>query len=135
MDPVANFLTSLRNGYTARKPMVRVPHSKGNRALATLLKKEGYLQAVTETTEAESRWPALDITLGYTDGQPAVARIRRLSTPGRRLYVGSDAIPLPRTGIGTIILSTPAGLMTGRTARKQHLGGELICEVIRGGSQ
>ncbi|MBI4175164.1 30S ribosomal protein S8 [Candidatus Berkelbacteria bacterium] len=135
MDTIANFLTTIRNGYLARKPAVRVPVTKVNRALAHLLVAERYLAAEQTVTDGETNRHHLELTLRYTAGQPAIARIRRLSTPGRRLYSDSRHIPHVRTGIGTVVISTPHGLLTHRTARERQVGGELICEIIRGGSQ
>ena len=135
MDPVANFLTSIRNGYLARKSHVQVPMTKFNQALAQSLAHEGYLGSIKPQTNEETNRTALNLELRYTAGIPAVARIRRISTPGRRLYATHRQIPSPRTGIGTLIVSTSVGLLTGRRARKDQIGGELICEIIRGGSQ
>lgn len=132
MDTLGNILTKIRNGYAVRKESVLVPLSKLNLAVTSLLKKEGYLSAVKEIADPASGHQVLELTLRYNQKEPAIERIRRVSRPGRRVYVGASQIPRPKNGFGTMILSTPAGVVTGTEATKRNMGGEVLCEVIRG---
>lgn len=133
MDTLANFLTKLRNAYLVRKAEIIVPASRLVRAVASTLLKEGYLSEVTLQTDTQH--PMLRLTLRYHGKQPAVERIRQISKPGRRVYVSVDRIPRPVGGFGSIILSTPQGVMSGSQAKKVRLGGEVLCEVLRGAQE
>ncbi|MFA6512352.1 MAG: 30S ribosomal protein S8 [Patescibacteria group bacterium] len=127
-DPIADMLTIVRNALMARKKNVHIPHSKMREKLCHILVKEKYLESCT-VTEEESR-KTLDIQLRYTeDGRPAITTIRRISKPGRRVYVGRRELPVVINNFGIAILSTPQGLMTNREARKTSTGGEIICEI------
>lgn len=134
MDPVANFLTSIRNAYMVRNEHALTPASKLTLRLAKLLTKEGYLADVAEETTDAGR-KMLKLTMRYTDKQPAVLSIRRVSKPGRRLYAGADRLPRPKTGFGTLVISSSAGLMTDREARQKKVGGEIVAEIIRGANR
>lgn len=127
-DPIADFLTRLRNGILARKSTVDAPASKMKKRLAEILREEGFIDGVTESDG--DKGPVLTVTLRW-DAQhtPAITGIRRVSKPGQRHYVPSTDVPKVRGGLGTAILSTSKGMMTDREARKQHVGGEVICEV------
>jgi small subunit ribosomal protein S8 len=127
-DPIADFLARLNNGILARKTSIDVPASKMKKRLAELLRDEGFLTSVVESSG--DKHVTLSITLRW-DGQnrPAISGLRRVSKPGQRAYVGHDALPKVRGGLGTAIVSTSKGMMTARDARKAGLGGEVICEI------
>jgi len=127
-DPIADFLTRIRNAIMARHAEVKTPSSKLKIRMADLLKDEGYLAGydVGGTTEQ----PELVLRLRWADPRTnAITGLRRRSRPGQRHYVNKDAIPKVRSGLGIAILSTSRGLMTDRAARKAGVGGELLCEV------
>lgn len=133
MDPLANLFTKIRNAYSVRQEEITAPLSKVARAVSDVLKKEGYVSTVESRVE-EGKRPLLVMRLKYdAETTPAVERIRRVSKPGRRIYVPSDRIPRPIGGIGTIILSTPMGILSGNEAKRRGVGGEVLCEIIRGG--
>ncbi len=132
-DPVANFLTIIRNAASNRKETVNVTYSKLKLAIADILKKEGFLESVQidKTAKPVAR---LILTLKFTGKtnnttEPAVHSIKRISKPGRRVYVDHQRIPRPLRGNGTVIISTSSGLVTGKEAFSKHMGGEVICEV------
>lgn len=129
MDPIANFLTSIRNAAVLGKTEVAVPYSRMKAAIAELLTAQGYLQDVREEQLDEVR-RVLRVGLKFNGRLPAIQTVRRLSTPGHRRYVKAKDMPRPRGGFGVVIVSTPQGLMTGEQARRQRMGGELICEVL-----
>jgi small subunit ribosomal protein S8 len=127
-DPVADFLTRVRNAIGARHQKVDIPASKLKLELARILKEEGYISNF-KTTEEEGR-KVLRVYLKYSDGSDAaITDIKRVSRPGCRVYVGHNEIPRVMGGLGINILTTPKGLMTGKRARKEHVGGEILCEV------
>jgi small subunit ribosomal protein S8 len=127
-DPVADLLTRIRNGLIGRKLSVDVPWSRHKEAIARVLQQEGYLEAVV-VVEATPR-NVLRLDLRY-DGQrkPAITGIRRVSRPSLRVYVGVDDIAAVRRGLGVNVLSTPKGILVDRDARREHVGGEVICTV------
>ena len=125
-DPISDMLTRLRNAGRAYLPEVKVPHSRLKAGIARILKQEGYLAEVQ--IEGAPR-KTIDIKLKYNGRRPVLEGLRRVSTPGLRRYVGATAVPRVRGGMGTSILSTPGGIMTGTEARKKNVGGELLCEV------
>lgn len=127
-DPIADMLTRIRNALRAEKIAVRVPSSRVKRAIARVLKDEGFIEDVAET--AVGAKATLDIKLKYHEGRPVIERIERASTPGLRRYVGKDALPRVSGGLGVAIISTSKGIMTERTARTQGLGGEVLCIVV-----
>lgn len=125
-DPIADMLTRIRNGQAARKETVTLPSSKLKVAIAKVLKEEGYIESY-ETTGTTK--PELTITLKYFQGKAVVESIKRVSRPGLRIYKGKDALPTVMGGLGIAIVSTSKGVMTDRLARKEGLGGEIICFV------
>ncbi len=127
-DPIADMLTRIRNGALARHDRVEMPHSRLKEHLAQVLKLEGYVDDVRVT---ESEGPkTLTVVLRYgRDRQSAIDGLRRVSTPGRRVYVRHDRIGRVCSGMGVSILSTSRGVMTDKEAKKQRVGGELLCEV------
>ncbi|HVP55270.1 MAG TPA: 30S ribosomal protein S8 [Candidatus Eisenbacteria bacterium] len=127
-DPVADFLTRVRNAINARHPKVDVPLSKLKLEIARILKDEGYI-ANFKATEEEGR-KVLRVYLKYaSDNSSPISQLKRVSRPGCRVYVGHSEIPRVLGGLGINILTTPKGVMTGRQARKEKLGGEVLCEV------
>lgn len=127
-DPIADMLTRIRNAIISRKSKVEMPSSKLKVQLAKLLQAEGYING--HSVVDDERGPALLIELRYgRDNRNAIGGIRRVSKPGQRRYVKTDVIPKVRSGLGVAILSTSRGVMTDREARKQGVGGEVICEV------
>lgn len=124
MDPIADFLTAIRNGYLAKKETISVRKSKMKSALAGILVKQGFLLSAQDV-EYE-----IKLTLHYLpDGQPILTHIKRISKPGVRRYTGADSIPGALSGAGVTILSTPAGILTDKEARHLRLGGEIICQL------
>jgi small subunit ribosomal protein S8 len=127
-DPIADMLTRVRNALTARHQKVDVPASKMKMELARILKDEGYI--LNYKMAEEGTLKMIRLYLKYTpQNQPAISKIQRVSRPGCRVYVGSKEIPRVLGGLGVNILTTPRGLMTGRDARKENVGGELICQI------
>jgi small subunit ribosomal protein S8 len=127
-DPIADMLTRIRNGTGARKATIDVPWSRQKQEIARVLAEEGYLESVTAVEEGGRR--ALRIALRY-DGQrrPVIMGLKRVSRPSLRVYVGVDEIPDVRRGLGVSILSTPRGMLADKDARKEKVGGEVICTV------
>jgi len=126
-DPIADFLARVRNGARAQKIDVFVPYSKIKAEVARILKDEGYIaDYAVETTAAH---PRIKITNKLIDHTCAITGLRRVSRPGLRRYVGADEIPRVLGGMGTAILSTPRGVMSGREAKRQKVGGELLAFV------
>ena len=126
-DPIADFLTRIRNGTLAQKPEVLVPYSKVKAEIARVLKDEGYITDYSIDTSAAH--PRIKITNKLVDRSSAIAGLRRVSRPGLRRYVGTDEIPRVLGGMGVVILSTSRGVLSGREARKQKVGGELLAYV------
>ena len=128
-DPVADLLTRIRNATTARKATVDVPWSRHKEALAKVLVDEGYLESAGALAE-EGPKRTLRIGLRYdARRRPVINGIRRVSRPSLRVYVGAGEIPTVRRGLGINVLSTPRGVLVDREARKQGVGGELLCTV------
>jgi small subunit ribosomal protein S8 len=130
-DPIADMLTRIRNAALARHDRTEMPASKLKAAIAEILKSEGYIADVRPSEDdGNTAQKKLTIVLKYgRDRQSAIDGIRRVSRPGRRVYVRHDRIPKVYSGLGISILSTSHGLMSDREARKHKLGGELLCEV------
>ena len=127
-DPIADMLTRIRNAITARKAKVIMPASKMKHRIAEVLKDEGFVGAIS--SEEDGKQGLLTIELRYdNNNHNAIQGIRRVSRPGQRAYARQDQLPRVRSGLGIAILTTSKGVMTEREARKQKLGGELLCEV------
>lgn len=128
-DPIADFLTRIRNGIRSRKQTIDCPRSNLKLRIAEILRQEGYLDGVS-TAEDDKNQGKLALTLRY-DGRTgsAITGLRRVSRPGQRAYVPAREIPKVRNGLGISILSTSQGIMTDREARKRGVGGEILCEV------
>ena len=127
-DPIADMLTRIRNAITARHAKVDVPASRLKTEIARILKEEGYILNYKLAEEGVHK--LIRIYLKYqVNNRPVISELSRVSRPGCRVYVGSTEIPKVLGGLGINIITTPRGVMTGRDARKQSLGGELLCEV------
>lgn len=127
-DPISDLLTRLRNAQMAGHDAVNAPSSKVKVAIAKILKEEGYLSEVNVYQEGPKA--TLHVGLIYDGRKPKIRSIKRISTPGRRVYRKSTELPRVLSDMGIAIVSTSAGLMTNKTARKRHLGGEIICEIF-----
>jgi small subunit ribosomal protein S8 len=127
-DPIADFLTRIRNGALAKHPRVEMPSSKMKIELSRILKEEGYLANFKVVEEKGKK--TLRVFLRYTpERHSVITDLKRISRPGSRRYIGKAGIRPVVGGMGIAILSTPRGLMTGQSARKEGVGGELLCEV------
>jgi len=127
-DPIADMLTRIRNALQAQHPSVVIPRSKIKVALANLLKSEGFIEGYIDNTDGPQG--SIKVFLRYDDGKRAIIRgIRRVSRPGRRVYVPKSDIPRVRNGLGVAVLTTPRGVLTDSQARQAGVGGEVICHV------
>jgi len=127
-DPIADLLTRIRNGQLARHEKVTLPWSRMKEAVVRALASEGYVRDIVVGGEATKR--TLTVLLAYTDsGEPVINGVRRVSKPGLRVYANVRHIPSVRNGYGVSVLSTPAGLLADREARRRNVGGEVVCEV------
>jgi small subunit ribosomal protein S8 len=127
-DPIADMLTRIRNGLAGRHPKVDVPASRLKTDIAKILRDEGYIANFKLTEDGTKK--SIRIYLKYTPGNmPVISRIERVSRPGCRVYVGHEDIPRVQGGLGINILTTPRGVMTGRTAHREGVGGEVLCQI------
>jgi len=127
-DPLGDMLTRIRNGQQARKDSILTPASKLRTHVLDVLKREGYIRGYSEEELAGQK--GLRIELKYFEGQPAIQHLARVSKPGRRVYSGSQELPRIRNGLGTVIVSTPRGVLSDAEAREQNVGGEVLAEVF-----
>jgi small subunit ribosomal protein S8 len=129
-DPIADMLTRVRNANTAKHDEVKMPSSKQKVALAEILQSEGYIESFTTAPSPKGVGEVLTIQLKYSpDRSRTISGLRRISTPGLRVYRKSTAVPRVLGGLGVAVLSTSQGLMTDREARKRKVGGEVLCYV------
>jgi small subunit ribosomal protein S8 len=126
-DPIADMLTRIRNAVRSRHPKVEMPSSRLKLEIAKILKEEGYITGYKAADE--NRRKMLRINLKYTDHEPAVTNLVRVSKPGRRVYSSYQDVPAVLGGLGHSVLSTPRGVMTARRAKKLKVGGEILFEV------
>jgi small subunit ribosomal protein S8 len=126
-DPISDFLTRLRNAQAVGHETVKVPGSKLKLAIAKILEREGYISGVQESHDGPKS--SIEVTLKYDQKSPAIRALKRISTPGRRVYRGAGELPNVLSGQGIAIISTSVGVMTNREARRRHLGGEVLCEI------
>ncbi len=126
-DPIADMLTRIRNGLKAEKAAVSMPASNVKKAIASVLKEEGYITDFT--TSEQNGKPTLEITLKYYEGRPVIDELKRVSTPGQRVYSGAEELPSVIGGLGVAIVSTSKGIMSERAARRAGVGGEILCTV------
>lgn len=128
MDNIANMLTIIRNAQAVKKESVKAPYSKVNFGISEILKKEGWVKSVELKKRGEKSW--IIINLSYNkEGMPEIKEIKRISKPGKRVYVGYKEIPVVSQGYGIAVLSTQNGIIAGKDARKQKVGGEILCKV------
>ena len=128
-DPLGDMLTRIRNAQMRGKSTVSTPASKLRGWVLDVLLDEGYIRGYEKTTD-ESGHPAIEISLKYYEGAPVIREIKRVSKPGRRVYMGAQEIPEVRQGLGVSIVSTPKGVMSDAAARHANVGGEVLCTVF-----
>jgi small subunit ribosomal protein S8 len=126
-DPIADFLTRLRNAARANRADVSAPYSRIKEEIARILKREGYIAEFE--VDNQSKPPQIKVTMRFVNRIPALTGLKRVSKPGLRKYVGSGEIPRVLGGMGVSIISTSRGIITGREARKERIGGELLALV------
>ena len=126
-DPIADIIIRIKNAHLARHSTVELPFSKIKKAIAEILVEEGYLETVT-VSEA-GPFKTLVLKLRYVGRLPAINEVKRLSKPGRRLYAPANKLPRALGGYGITIISTSKGVMTDKKARKENVGGELLCQI------
>ena len=128
-DPLGDMLTRIRNAQMRRKQFVLTPNSKLRAWVLDVLADEGYIRGYEKTTSTDGHG-AIEISLKYFDGVPVIKELKRISKPGRRVYLGVKDIPQVRQGLGVSIVSTPQGVMSDANARAKNVGGEVICTVF-----
>lgn len=128
-DPIADFLTRIRNAILINRETTVVPHSKVKLQLAELLRNEGYINGYKEVNMDTPSQRGIEIELRYVNGQPAIQGLKKVSKSGLRKYTKSQYAPRVRSGLGISVISTSNGLMTDRKARKENVGGEIFCQV------
>jgi small subunit ribosomal protein S8 len=126
-DPIADFLTRVRNALRAKHKQVEIPASNMKRSLAHILYEQSYISGYSFIENKEQG--IIRIYLKYRDGKPVITDLQRVSTPGLRQYCGADEIPRTLNGLGVTIVSTPKGVMTDAQAKRDHVGGEIICRI------
>jgi small subunit ribosomal protein S8 len=126
-DPVSDMLTRIRNGQMVAKKDVEMPASNLKKAIASVLKEEGFIEDYSMNDEPVKK--VLTITLKYHHGEPVISKMQRVSRPGLRVYKPNNELPKVKDGLGVAIISTSKGVMSDRQARKQSLGGEIVCYV------
>lgn len=125
-DPIADMLTRIRNAQMTKKRDLALPFSNIKFELAKILEKEGFIRKVTKVN---NKFDQLEIELKYKDNRPVIQNLKRISKPSRRVYATHDKIPMVLNGLGVSIISTSKGLMTSMEARKNKIGGEVLCEI------
>ncbi len=128
-DPLGDMLTRIRNAQMRGKSTTLSPASKLRTWVLDVLADEGYIRGYEKTVDAKGH-PALEISLKYYEGEPVIRELKRVSTPGRRVYMGVKDIPSVRQGLGVSIVSTPKGVMSDASARTANVGGEVLCTVF-----
>jgi small subunit ribosomal protein S8 len=127
MDPISNMLIVIKNGSRAGKESVVMPYSKLKEAVLECLKKEGYVGSVSKKTK--DNHPVLEVALSYVDKKPKITDVERISKPSRRIYFQVKNIHTVRNGSGLLVLSTPKGILAGKDARKEQVGGEALFKL------
>ena len=128
-DPLGDMLTRIRNAQMRGKSTTQSPSSKLRKWVLDVLADEGYIRGYEETTDKHGH-PAVEISLKYYEGTPVIRELKRVSKPGRRVYLGVKDIPSVRQGLGVSIVSTPKGVMSDAAARSANVGGEVLCTVF-----
>ena len=126
-DPIGDMIARIKNSQMRNHKKVQLPSSKFKIKLAEVLKSEGY---IIDYNVTEDKKPNLEINLKYNSGNPVISTIERISKPGRRIFSSAESLPKINNGLGIAIVSTPKGVMTDIDARKQNIGGEIICKVF-----
>jgi small subunit ribosomal protein S8 len=126
-DPIADFLTRIRNASRAKKVRVEIPASGMKVSLAEILKARGYI--IDYEVNSDDKQNKINIVLKYKNDVPAINGLKRISRPGLRVYKGSKELPRVLNGLGTAVISTPKGLLTDKEARSQSIGGEVVCYI------
>ena len=127
-DPIGDLITRIRNGQMRRTAKILAPNSRLRTRLLDVLTAEGYIRGYAEVETKGHK--QLEIELKYHEGEPAIRELKRVSTPGRRVYSSVSELKPHRQGLGVSIISTPKGVMTDITAREQNVGGEVLCQVF-----
>ena len=127
-DPIGDMLARIKNSQLRNYKKIEMPSSKFKAKIAEVLKNEGYI--IDYKIVSESKLPQLEIMLKYNSGNPVISSIERVSKPGRRIFSSAESLPKINNGLGIAIISTPKGVMTDIDARKQKVGGEIICKVF-----
>ena len=127
-DPIGDMLARIKNSLMRNQKKVELPSSKFKVKIAEVLKSEGYI--IDFKISEDKIKPILEINLKYSSGNPVISSIERVSKPGRRIFSSADSLPKVNNGLGIAIISTPKGVMTDIDARKQRVGGEIICKVF-----
>ena len=128
-DPIADMLTRIRNSQLRGKSTVMTPASKLRAWVLDVLADEGYIRGYEKVTGADGH-PAIEISLKYYEGEPVIRELKRVSKPGRRVYMAAQDLPSVRQGLGVSIVSTPQGVMSDASARAANVGGEVLCTVF-----
>lgn len=126
-DTIADFLTRIRNASAAKHKTLEAPRSKVKLAIAEILKDQGFIADYDQVDEGPQG--IITVKLRYYYGQPVIREIQRVSKPGRRVYAGADTLPRVRNGLGVAIISTPRGVMSDKQARRENIGGEVLCTI------
>ena len=129
-DPIGDLLTRIRNGQLRGTAKIKSPNSRLRVRLLDVLQQEGYIRGYAEVEFKESGRKELEIELKYHEGRPAIRELKRVSTPGRRVYTSVKELKPHRQGLGVSIVSTPQGVMTDSNAREKNVGGEVLCQVF-----
>jgi len=126
-DPIADLLTRIRNASSAKKRRVEIPSSKMKLSLVEILKQQNFIEDYVVIEDNKQN--KIEVKLKYIDGKPAISGLKKISKPGLRVYEGVDSLPRVLNGLGIAVISTSKGLMTEKQARKETIGGEIICHV------
>ena len=129
MDPIGDMITRIRNAHMRMLNNVRIPGSKFREKILDVLKQEGYIADYKLLSDSNNKG-SLSVDLKYNDGLPVIKEIKRVSKPGKRIYVRATSIPKIQNGLGLAIISTSIGIMTDNDARSKNIGGEIICKVF-----
>ena len=129
-DPVGDLLARIRNGQLRGLAKIKSPNSKLRTRVLDVLQEEGFIRGYAEVEFKDSGRKELEIELKYHEGQPVIRELKRISTPGRRVYAGASELKPHRQGLGLSIISTPQGVMTDSAAREKNVGGEVLCQVF-----
>ena len=127
-DPIADYCTRIRNGYSSKKRWIDIPSSELKKRISLILKEEGYIDNFVFVNK-ESKKEDIRIFLRYDNNVPAITTIKKISKPGKRVYVASDEIPRVLNGLGISVISSSKGVISNKVARKLKVGGELLCNV------